>query len=140
MANKYTKTVVDIDKVVSLYESGMTQVEVAKHMGLTQKLIWHRLKESGIKCRVAKKRNQFGSNNSYWKGKKATYRAFHRRLDALKGKPKRCEACGTTDPKKTYDWANMSGRYDDPNDYKRLCRSCHWKRDKKYLNFTKSSI
>jgi hypothetical protein len=46
-----------------------------------------------------------------------------------RGKPKRCEECGTTDPKKTYDWANQKGRYDDPQDYRRLCRSCHGKLD-----------
>ncbi len=108
---------------------GMTQVEIAEELGTTQKVIFHRLKESGYSCRVAKKRNQFGSNNDSWKGNKASYKAFHYRLRALKGRPQKCEECGSTETTKTYDWANMTGRYDDPKDYKRMCRSCHWKYD-----------
>ena len=35
---------------------------------------------------------------------------------------------------KNYDWANLTGHYDDPNDYKRMCRSCHWKYDERIKN------
>jgi len=41
----------------------------------------------------------------------------------------RCDVCGTTEPGKHYDWANLTGRYEDVNDYKRMCRSCHFKHD-----------
>jgi hypothetical protein len=56
-------------------------------------------------------------------------------MKALKGSPKKCEICGESETKKHYDWANLTGNYEDPNDYKRMCRSCHWKYDKKSTNF-----
>lgn len=36
----------------------------------------------------------------------------------------------------SYDWASMTGDFADPSDYKRLCRSCHWKLDDKITNIT----
>ena len=112
-----------------LYEDGMTQTEVAAALNTTQKVIWGLFKRNGYQCRKAIKRDQFGSNNSAWKGRGAGYQAFHRRLDATKGRPKKCEVCGTTEESRRYDWANLTGHYDDPGDYKRMCRSCHWKHD-----------
>jgi len=137
MANRYTKQAIDIDKVIELYQSGMTQTEIALELGTTQKVIWKRLKDIGFVCRIAKKRNQEGALNDSWKGDNACYTAFHYRIQKLKGKPQKCEVCGTTDEKRVYDWANLTGKINDPNDYKRMCRSCHWKYDKKHLNFTK---
>ena len=136
MANKYTKIPVDLDKIKTLYLSGMSQVEIAEEMGITQKVVWNRLKGCGVKCRAAVKRNQTGKNNSSWKGNRAAYAAFHCRLYALKGHPQKCEVCGTTDANKTYDWANLTGQYDNPDDYKRMCRSCHWKHDGTIKNIT----
>jgi hypothetical protein len=130
MANKYTRQHIDICKVIQLYESGMTQVEVAEEIGTTQKVIFERLKAVGYKCRVAIKRNQSREKNSSWKSNSASYKAFHYRMYSLKGSPKKCEICGTDDKKKHYDWANISGKFEDPSDYKRMCRSCHWKHDK----------
>ena len=135
MANKYTKTKPNMETMKHLYESGMTQGEVAIEMELTQKIVWRCLRDSNIKCRVAAPRNQKGDFNNNWKGDSVTYAAFHYRIKALKGSPKHCDVCGTNDPMKSYDWANLSGKYDDPADYKRMCRSCHWKYDQKYLNF-----
>lgn len=135
MANRYTKKEVDTARLITLYQSGMTQTEVAEEMGLSQKLVWHRLRECGVNCRKAAPRNQKGENNNNWKPGEVCYAAFHYRIKALKGKPKKCEVCNTTDPTKTYDWANLTGDYDNPEDYKRMCRSCHWKYDKKHLNF-----
>lgn len=56
-------------------------------------------------------------------------------LSGIRGTPQQCEICGTQDPRRAYDWANLSGNHHDPKDYKRMCRSCHWKYDKKHLNF-----
>jgi hypothetical protein len=66
-----------------------------------------------------------GERHGHWKGDKAGYRSFHNRLDGLFGRPKYCEKCGTKDPTKRYDWANESGKYEDPYDYLRLCSRCH---------------
>lgn len=78
-------------------------------------------------------RNQHGPRNPNWKGAKAGYRALHLRVERLRGKPQRCEGCNSRAPGH-YDWANLTGRLDDPTDYRRLCRSCHWKLDRTILN------
>ena len=39
------------------------------------------------------------------------------------------ERCGTTDPALTYDWANLTGDYPNPDGYERMCRSCHRRYD-----------
>jgi hypothetical protein len=118
-----------VRQVSELYASGMTIEEVAEVIGSTFKVVWRLMGNHGIPRRVAAKRDQRGEKNSYWKGDAAGYAAFHKRLDALHGKAKRCDVCGADDPDKQYDWANLTGRYEDTSDYKRMCRSCHWKHD-----------
>lgn len=139
MANKYTKIIPDMQKLCDLYELGMTQHEVAEEMGLTQKIVWRCLRDAKVKCRKDAPRNQKKSNNNNWKGDTFSYSAFHYRIKALKGSPYQCEICGTQDRNKHYDWANLTGKFNDPSDYKRMCRSCHWKYDQKYLNFKGAS-
>lgn len=128
-----------VARVKALYAKGHTQSEVATILGLTQKIIWRLMYRHSIPTRVAAKRDQRGEKNHMWKGGVASYTAFHSRMQALKGRPKKCEVCQTEDPSKHYDWANLTGKYDDPDDYKRMCRSCHWKHDQTYLNFTENS-
>jgi hypothetical protein len=135
MANRYTyvlpftKEQLDID-----YAAGLSQCEIAQRYGTTQKVVWKAMKNFGVKARVAAKRNQRGDDNDSWKGNEAGYAAMHKRIEALNGRPRKCEHCGTTDLRKSYDWANLTGRYEDPQDYRRLCRSCHFKMDKIILN------
>lgn len=74
-------------------------------------------------------KNQKGANNNAYKGSRAGYGALHKRVAAQRGKPMRCMVCGTTDPTKRYEWANMTGRYHDVLDYVRMCVSCHHKKD-----------
>lgn len=121
-------------EVVSLYQSGVTQTELAEYFGVTQKVIWGFMQRHGIKSRKAAKRNQWGSRNHMWKGDDASYKAMHQRLTKRFGQPQRCEVCGTTDKRRRYDWASLSGQYQDMGDYRRMCRSCHWKYDKIILN------
>jgi len=128
MANRYTKQKININRVVELYESGLTQTEVAKELGTTQRVIWQRLKNIKYKCRIAKKRNQVGKNNSSWKGDCAGYKALHCRIYKIKGKPSLCEICGSKNAKR-YEWASISRDYSNPNDYIRLCKRCHSKKD-----------
>jgi len=123
-----------VSRVAVLYAFGKTQVEIAEEVGLTQKVVWNLMRRSGISARVAAKRNQFGDANHAWKGNAAGKQAFHRRLYARHGKPSDCQVCGTSDPGKSYDYANLTGRYEDLTDYMPMCRSCHWKYDKKILN------
>ena len=115
---------------------GMSQCEIAAKWGTSQKVIWKAMRNFDIKARVAAKRNQKGCKNSSWKGTEAGYKALHLRVGREFGKPQKCDRCGTEDPSKSYDWANISGRYHDLRDYIRLCRSCHWKMDGKINNIT----
>lgn len=120
-----------------LYESGMSQVEIAQHYNVSQPFICRLMKNLGIKARVAKKRNQFGKNNDSWKGKDAGYAALHYRVYNAKGKPSKCDECGYDKDDRRYQWASLTGNFADINDYKRMCESCHAKYDKKIKNITK---
>ena len=116
-----------------LYEGGKTQAEIGQLIGKSQKVIWNIMRRHDIKARVAAKRNQWGENNHSWKGDGASKYAFHRRLYSRLGKPRYCSVCGTRDAKH-YDYANLTGNYQDIGDYAPMCRSCHWKFDDKVLN------
>lgn len=128
-------TEIDVEQVRSKYINGMTQLEVAESMGVSRKVVERVMRQYLIPRRKAIKRNQWGDKNHKWKGDLASLGKLHARLDRRFGKPKQCKVCGTTDESKTYDWANLTGRYANINDFKRMCRSCHWKYDKKHLNF-----
>lgn len=122
---------VDHLKIAQLYISGMTQDEVSRSMECGRKTVSNSLKRQGVKSRKAAKRNQWGDKNTKWKGDAATYFPKHRRVERRFGKPKKCCLCGTENPSLWYDWANLTGNYNDPNDYKRMCRKCHRKYDAK---------
>lgn len=107
----------------------MTKQEVAAHLGLTIKVIETAMVKLAIPRRKAMKRSQGGASNSAWKGNAAGYKAMHARVERARGKPKRCEVCGTTRGGVVYDWANLSGDYNNPQDYQRMCRFCHRKYD-----------
>lgn len=125
-----------VARVAELYAAGATQTEVAATLKVSQKVIFTIMRRHGITARVAAKRDQTGEKNSSWRGDKAGYQAFHRRLYALLGKPSRCSQCGTEEAS-FYDYANLTGDYADINDYAPMCRSCHWKFDGKAANFSK---
>lgn len=75
-------------------------------------------------------------NNSQWKGDNAKYAGLHRWVTNHKKKFNICECCQKV---KKVELANISGLYKrDIRDYKWLCRSCHRKRDKSFLNFKKT--
>jgi predicted transcriptional regulator len=126
---------VNLETAINLYESGMSQYEVAESMGTTQKVITNLFKRNEYKARTAAKRNQFGDKNHMWKGNLATKHAFHRRLYSRFGKPGHCEICGTSETTRHYDYANISGNYHKATDYAPMCRSCHWKFDDTKKNF-----
>ena len=128
----YWKPFCSQNELIKLYVSeNMSQMEIAGLFGVTLKRVQTSMRRYGITPRPAIKRNQSGENNTAWKGSQATYKGCHLRVNRIKGKPQYCEVCHDMNPLKTYEWANMTGRYDDPNDYKRLCRSCHRQYDKK---------
>lgn len=89
-----------------------------------------------VKCRViyTNKMVHVGKNHYKWVGYKVGYTGAHDRLYKVLGQPRKCEHCGTTKAKK-FEWASLTKKFHDPNDYIRLCCSCHKKMDKAYLNF-----
>lgn len=107
------------------YNRGMTQDEIGEVLGVTQRVVWRLMRNHQMPTREQVKRDQRGPANTTWKGDQAGYQALHVRVAVARGKPKRCERCGTTDPRKRYEWANLTGQYDDVNDYERMCVSCH---------------
>jgi hypothetical protein len=127
-----------VERVAVLYGAGKTQAEVAADVGVTQKVIWRLMQRHGIAARVAAKRDQFGDRNHAWKGDEASKYAFHRRLYSRFGPPRQCAQCGTTTAQH-YDYANLSGRYEDVSDYAPMCRSCHWKYDEKINNIRRAA-
>jgi hypothetical protein len=124
-----------VEAVRARYAEGATQHEIAAELGTTQKVVFNLMRRHGIKARVAAKRNQWGEANHSWKGDDASRIAFHRRLYSRFGKPRKCHACGTEEAAH-YDYANLTGRYEDLEDYAPMCRSCHWKYDDKISNIT----
>lgn len=108
----------------------MTQAQIAKLLECSNTPVQKAMYAYGIPRRHAGCR-LFGSSNPQWKGDEAKYKALHLRVSSARGRPKQCERCGARDPRKTYDWANLTGNYANLQDYIRLCRSCHWKIDGK---------
>jgi hypothetical protein len=118
-----------IEKVSSLYGAGKTQAEIAGIIGASQKVIWNIMRRAAIPRRVAAKRDQRGAKNHAWKGGAAKYAALHLRVQSARGVPSKCEDCGVEGASARFEWANLTGRYDDVDDYRRLCCSCHHKMD-----------
>jgi hypothetical protein len=123
-----------VERVRQLYNAGHTQQEVAAQVGLTQKVVFNIMRRHSIAARAATPRDQWGGNNPVWKGDDAGRQALHRRLYSRFGKPAKCSQCGTT-AASHYDYANLSGRYEDLADYAPMCRSCHATYDNKEANF-----
>ena len=85
-------------------------------------------------AKLGRKNPMFGkkaAQHPRWTGDKVNYFGVHDWMTAEYGQPKHCEDCGTTDPSKRYEWANISGEYRrDLSDFKRLCKYCHNNHDK----------
>ena len=70
-----------------------------------------------------------GERHHAWKGAAASYGAIHIWITGLKGRPSRCEACGTTTAKR-FEWCNVDHQYRrEPADYLRMCTACHRRYD-----------
>jgi hypothetical protein len=121
----------DLDRLY--FQEFKTQSEIGRIYKVTQKIVFRWFRDLDIKSRKPFKRFQRGESNSSWKGNDVTYAAFHCRVVSLKGRPNKCEVCGTETAKR-YDWACI-GDYRKVEDYQRMCRSCHWKHDKIANNF-----
>lgn len=117
-----------VAEVERLYASGLSQREIAQMFDVSPGGIEQLMRRHGIQARppggssvIAKS----GDAHYLWKGDSAGYDSLHDRVNRRRGKPRHCQRCGTTDPAKRYDWANLTGNYADVDDYERMCRPCH---------------
>jgi hypothetical protein len=68
-----------------------------------------------------------GSTHYAWKGERAGYQAKHLRVAHVRGSAPSCIwGCIET---KRFEWANLTGDYEDPDDYAAMCISCHRRYD-----------
>ena len=132
---KNRKSRFDTELVRKLYyEIGMTQQEIADQIGASLRGVQGVMRRNGMTARKAAPRSHLvGPLHPLFKKECKNYKVLHKRLYRLLGQPKKCEVC-LTESAKRYDWANMSGKYEDPKDYKRMCRSCHSRHDGKIKN------
>jgi hypothetical protein len=113
------------DELLNLYNSGLSQVQIGLKIGIHHGTISKWMSRYGIAPGRGTNRNpNAGPNAGQWKGSSASYSAFHKRVKHIRGRPQRCDRCSSTTAKK-YEWANLTGNYQDMNDYVRLCVSCH---------------
>jgi hypothetical protein len=79
-------------------------------------------------ARAKARAHQTGERNPAWRGDGASYYALHQRVYRAMGTPSECSVCKTTNAKR-FEWANLTGRYEDVKDYARMCTSCHRRYD-----------
>jgi hypothetical protein len=85
-------------------------------------------KKRSEECKI-KLRGKTEEKSIHWKGNEAGKSNMHKWVERWKGKPKKCEMCGTEKAKK-YEWANVDHSYKRIlEDYIRMCTSCHRKFD-----------
>jgi hypothetical protein len=129
-----------VDRTRYLYEQRtMSQAEIASELGRSLKYVQGVFRRNAIPTRPQVKRNQTGPANASWKGDKAGYQALHTRVYQSRGRPFPCSVCGTMTAK-AYDWANLTGNYQDIQDFAAMCRSCHWKHDGRVQNLRRGVI
>lgn len=123
--NIFTETEKEILQMeyVSFRDEGRL-ADLACIMGRTKQFICRKAKDLGL--------TDHHPDTKPWliKPDSSPYARFHSRVRKAKGSPHKCELCGEDDQEKKYDWANLSGKYEDPDDYKRMCIPCHRKYDK----------
>ena len=111
-----------VEKVRSMYVSGSTIAEIQSELrGVKVQNIMERY---GIERRTSAKRRQSGEKNHMWAGDSAGYQALHLRVYSERGAPQHCTKCGASGGGR-YEWANLTGNYQDVNDYQRMCVTCH---------------
>lgn len=120
-------TQLNVEEVKNMYESGMTQSEIAVELKVTQKVIFNFMRRNGIKARVAAKRCQEGSKNSYWHGGR-TQDEFGYVMVQCKGHP-RASKCGGYVPEHILVAERTIGRYLNPDEVVHHINGRKWDND-----------
>ena len=69
--------------------------------------------------------SQTGENNSNLKTENLAYVTCHQRVYVKYGPAICCSTCGKDDPNVHYEWANLTGDYENIEDYAQMCKPCH---------------
>jgi hypothetical protein len=102
-------------------------------LGRTMKPEW--IKKGADSRRGKKLLSMFGDKHPNWKGENAGMTAHHDWIRRHKGKPNKCEVCGTIEKRK-YHWANKDHKYKrNLDDYWSVCVPCHRKYDTEKNNY-----
>jgi len=91
---------------------------------------WKRWRVHGDPLAVTPRGTQPGPEHPGWKGDSAKYSAMHMRLRKARGNAKD-HPCAQADEscRGRMEWANVSGRHEDVQDYIPLCKSHHVRLD-----------
>ena len=97
--------------------------DLAEKLGRTKQFICRKAKSLGLTDMKSKRpyAETPGSN---------PYGKYHHRVRSERGKPLKCDVCGEDSPTTWYEWANLTGDYENTLDYLRMCRKCHRSHDK----------
>jgi len=66
-----------------------------------------------------------GENHPRWAAEDGGYHAKHERIKAIRGSADHCSRCGRSDDGVVYQWANLTGDYNDIWDFAPMCPACH---------------
>ena len=109
----FVENYINLDKTVR---------QIAKENNVSPNTVMARLWKFDIRIK-SKSEQKKGQKNLLWKGNDVGYTGLHQWVTRNKTKSEFCEHCQI---KKSYDLANISGKYKrDINDFKWLCRKCH---------------
>lgn len=139
MATRGHLATLDVETFRQEYLSGMSTRELARQYGVSRPAIKAARRRHGIPLRARAQWHRHGAARHTGKGNAAGYSALHTRVHRLLGLPQCGADCGTPAPEKKYDWANLTGDFADPADYRRLCRRCHARFDGQ-LRLTEGAI
>jgi len=69
-------------------------------------------------------------DDKHWQSNKPAYQSTHFWVRKNWGKATKCEGDSCSGKSKTYEWANLEGKYTRSRaDWKQMCHSCHFKYD-----------
>lgn len=117
MGTRAAPTPDQVEAIRSGYAAGRSTYQLAADLGRSGSWVRAVMRQEGIARR--RPGEQPGRRASV-----VGYDAQHWRVEQLYGTPKECWICGTTEDRR-YEWANLTGNYNDPDDFSRMCVPCH---------------
>jgi len=111
-------------ELLAMNHKGLSANDIGKKLGVSSDVVRRRMVLSGFHVETHYGNMPRADSSNQWKGDRARYQAMHIRVRKKHGSPRLCSCCGCTDAL-GYDWANLTGHYEDLNDYVRLCKACH---------------